>query len=91
MKVGDQTVHAGQVLVTGASPNVLIGGACAAMAGTLVTCPIQQPTPHGVTTIVAGSQTVLINGRGAARLGDLVAPPCGATLLASVVNVQIGG
>jgi uncharacterized Zn-binding protein involved in type VI secretion len=88
-RVGDPTAHPG--LVTGPGvPNVLIGGAPAAVVGDLHACSMPPLTgPHPPTPFPAGSVNVLIGGRPALRLGDLSG--CGAPIVVGALTVVIGG
>lgn len=85
-RVLDVTAHGG-VLGPPAVMTVLIGGAPAAVMGSLHTCVIPMHPPSPVTGPC--SVTVRIGGLGAARVGDLTG--CGAPIAMGCPTVQIGG
>lgn len=88
-RVGDLTGHPGTLAGPGV-PNVLIGGAYAAVLGDLHACAMPPLAgPHPANPIVAGSATVFIGGRPAARIGDLTG--CGAPIVSGAFNVIVGG
>jgi uncharacterized Zn-binding protein involved in type VI secretion len=87
-RVGDPTSHPG-VLAPPGVPTVLIGGAPAAVVGTVHVCSMPPPNIHSPSPVVPpGSATVLIGGRPAARMGDLTG--CGAVIVAGSPTVLIG-
>ncbi|MGH7575760.1 MAG: PAAR domain-containing protein [Longimicrobiales bacterium] len=88
-RVGDATSHPGVISGPGV-PNVLIGGAPAAVVGDIHACAHPPKAgPHPPNPFVKGSANVLIGGRPALRIGDLAA--CGATVVSGFPNVLIGG
>jgi uncharacterized Zn-binding protein involved in type VI secretion len=88
-RVGDPTCHPGVIVGPGV-PTVLIGGMPAAVVGDTHACAFPPPAgPHPPNPIVVGSATVLIGGMPAARLGDPTG--CGATIIAGMPTVEIGG
>ncbi len=89
---GDPTTHGG--VITGGSPQVLIGGQPAARMGDSHSCPAANPggAPHVGGPITTGSTTVLIGGQPAARQGDAAAcsgPP--DSIAGGCPTVLIGG
>ncbi len=88
-RVGDPTDHPGVIAGPGML-TVLIGEVPAAVVGDTHACAFPPPAgPHPPTPIVLGSATVLIGGMPAARLGDIAG--CGATIIAGLPTVEIGG
>ncbi|MBS1902210.1 MAG: PAAR domain-containing protein [Bacteroidetes bacterium] len=75
--------HAGGPIMPPGVTTVLIGGAPAAVLGTMCTCAGPPDS------IAKGSATVLIGGQPAARLGDSTAH--GGSVAAGLATVQIGG
>lgn len=91
-RVGDATSHGGVLQPAGAATTVLVGGAPAAVVGTMHACALPATPPHPVPltpVLPPGSATVLVEGRPAARQGDLAA--CGAQVVAGAPTVLIGG
>ncbi len=88
-RLGDPTSHPGAIVGPGI-PTVLIGGIVAAVLNDTHACAM-PPTagPHPPNPIIAGSSSVLIGGMPAARVGD--ATGCGATIIAGMATVEIGG
>ena len=88
-RLADPTNHPGMITSPGL-PTVLIGGQPAARVGDVHTCAFPPPAgPHPPNAISKGSATVLVGGQPAARVGDLTG--CGATIVAGMPTVQIGG
>jgi uncharacterized Zn-binding protein involved in type VI secretion len=75
--------HVGGPVLPPGSATVLIGGAPAAVVGTMCTCA----GPPDV--IASGSSTVLIGGMPAARMGDPTAH--GGSIVLGCATVLIGG
>lgn len=75
--------HTGGPIMPPGVPTVLIGGAPAAVLGTMCTCAGPPDS------IAQGSATVLIGGQPAARLGDSTVH--GGSVAAGLATVQIGG
>jgi uncharacterized Zn-binding protein involved in type VI secretion len=88
-RVGDPTSHPGAIVGPGV-PTVLIGGQPAAVVGDTHACAFPPPAgPHPPNPVVMGSATVQVGGMPAARLGDPTG--CGATIIAGMPTVEIGG
>ena len=88
-RLGDPTSHPGIISGPGI-PTVLIGGAPAAVLNDTHVCALPPLAgPHPPNPIIVGSSTVTIGGMAAARVGDPTG--CGATIVAGMPTVDIGG
>jgi uncharacterized Zn-binding protein involved in type VI secretion len=88
-RVGDPTGHPGTIGGPGV-PTVLIGGAPAAVVGTMHACSFPGTPPHPPTALIPpGCPTVLIGGQPAARMGDMAG--CSAPIIMGCPTVLIGG
>lgn len=88
-RLGDPTSHPGTIAGPGI-PNVQIGGIPASVVNDTHVCALPPLAgPHPPNPIIMGSATVLIGGMPAVRVGD--ATGCGATIVAGMATVMIGG
>ncbi|UXY14561.1 PAAR domain-containing protein [Chitiniphilus purpureus] len=83
IRLGDPTSHGG--VVVSASPGMVIMGKAVARVGDTVSCPVPG---HGSTVIVEGDPDWLVDGKPVALDGHKTS--CGASLIATVPNVERG-